>query len=376
MKHGWTWALTRPPLPTLNKARVRAKGPLLARNPLKKPEGEGKPLKLLSIAVPSYNSQDYLRRCIDTLLPGGERVEILIVNDGSKDDTAAIANEYQLRYPGIVKAIHQENGGHGAAVMTGLQNAQGAYFKVVDSDDRVDEAAYSKLLDTLETIQVDMVISNFVYDKVGVKNKKVMQYRKALEADTPLSWDDCGRLRKGHYILMHSVIYRTDMLKSCGLHLPRHTFYVDNLYVYIPMRQVKTLYYLDVDFYYYFIGREDQSVNEQVMIKRIDQQLKVNRMMVEQSRLSEIENKRQRQFLFNYLEIITVVSTVLLLRGGTKECLEKKAALWRDIRAYDEALYKRLRYGIMGIFINFPGPAGRRVALMAYWIAQKCFGFN
>lgn len=96
-------------------------------------------MKLLSIAVPCYNSEDYMRHCIETLLPGGEDVEIIIVDDGStKDRTAEIADEYAAKYPGIVKAVHQENGGHGEAVNTGLRNATGLYFKVVDSDDWLD----------------------------------------------------------------------------------------------------------------------------------------------------------------------------------------------------------------------------------------------
>lgn len=99
-------------------------------------------MKLLSIAIPCYNSQDYMAHCIESLLPGGEDVEILIVNDGSKDDTAKIADEYAAKYPTIVKAIHKENGGHGSAVNTGIENATGIYFKVVDSDDWVKEDAY------------------------------------------------------------------------------------------------------------------------------------------------------------------------------------------------------------------------------------------
>ena len=101
-------------------------------------------MKLLSIAVPCYNSEDYMRHCIETLLPGGEDVEIIIVDDGStKDRTAEIADEYAAKYPGIVKAVHQENGGHGEAVNTGLRNATGLYFKVVDSDDWLDTVSPS-----------------------------------------------------------------------------------------------------------------------------------------------------------------------------------------------------------------------------------------
>ena len=138
-------------------------------------------MKLLSVAIPSYNSEAYMRKCIDSLLAGGEDVEILIVNDGSTDRTGVIADEYAARYPSIVKAIHKENGGHGSAVNAGLAQAAGLYFKVVDSDDWVKESAYFKILETLKDIttgdsSLDMLISNFVYEKEGEKKHKVMKY--------------------------------------------------------------------------------------------------------------------------------------------------------------------------------------------------------
>lgn len=338
-------------------------------------------MKLLSIAVPCFNSQDYMRHCVDTLLTGGDEVEILIVNDGSKDNTAAIADEYERLYPGIVRAVHQENGGHGAAVMAGLKNAKGRYFKVVDSDDWVDEEAYAKILCALRGFvqseqEVDLVVSNFVYDKVGARNKKVMSYGNALPEEQVIGWDQVGRFHKGQYILMHSVIYRTQLLIDSGLDLPRHTFYVDNLFVYVPMQCVKSIYYINVDFYHYFIGRDDQSVNESVMIKRIDQQIKVNKLMLQQVRLQGIKNARLRQYLYNYLEIITVVSSILLIRSGTAENLAKKQELWDHIKANDPWAYYRLRRGIMGQAMNWNSRVGRAFAVTAYKISQKIFGFN
>ena len=107
-------------------------------------------MKLLSVAIPSYNSENYLRNCIESLLPGGEDVEIIVVNDGSKDGTAAIADEYANKYPTIVKAVHQENGGHGEAVNAGLRNATGLYYKVVDSDDWVHPRYLQYLLEAAE----------------------------------------------------------------------------------------------------------------------------------------------------------------------------------------------------------------------------------
>lgn len=322
-----------------------------------------------------------MEHCIESLLVGGEEVEILVVNDGSMDDTANIANEYAEKYPTIVKAIHQENGGHGEAVNAGIRNASGLYFKVVDSDDWVDSDAFLKILETLRrlssgSVTLDMMISNFVYDKQGAKHKKVMKYKGILPEDQLFGWNEAGHFKKGHYILMHSVIYRTELLRECGMVLPKHTFYVDNLFVYMPLPYVKTMYYLDVDFYHYFIGREDQSVNEAVMIKRIDQQIKVNKLMIESVNLWKISNRKLRRYMFNYLEIITIVSTILCIRSGTQENLQKKRDLWKYIKEYDIRLFHRLRNGIMGRTMNLPGRGGRKISVAAYKISQKVVGFN
>ena len=336
-------------------------------------------MKLLTFAIPCYNSEAYMENCINSLLPGGEDVEILIVNDGSKDRTAEIADAYEKKYPGIVRAIHQENGGHGEAVNAGIRNATGMYFKVVDSDDWVDQDAYAKILAKLKELSggettLDMFIANYVYEKEGAKHKKVMRY-SALPKDQMITWDDC-RFHKGQYILMHSVIYRTKLLRECGLELPKHTFYVDNIYVYKPLPNVRNMYYMDVDFYRYYIGREDQSVNEKVMIGRIDQQIKVNKIMVDAFDLWKIQNRKLRKYMISYLEIITVVSTVMLIRSGTEENLQKKRELWKYIKEKDAKLFRRLRSGIMGNTMNLPGKGGRKISIAAYKISQKVVGFK
>lgn len=338
-------------------------------------------MKLLSVVIPCYNSQEYMKYCIESLLPGGEDVELLIVNDGSSDKTTEIANEYAKAYPSIIRAIHQINGGHGEAVNTGIKNATGLYLKVVDSDDWVDTRAYLKILNILkeftnENKSIDMFISNFVYEKEGSKFKKVMKYDDVLPEGKIFTWDDIGKFKKGQYILMHSVIYRTQLLRNCNLVLPKHTFYVDNLFVYVPLKYVKDIYYLNVDFYRYFIGREDQSVNESVMIKRIDQQIKVNKLMIDTVDLQSIENENIYSYMLSYLEIITVVSGILLIRSGTKQNLEKKKELWKYIKEKDIKVYRSLRYGIMGRMLNLPGVPGRKMCIGAYKISQKIVGFN
>ena len=337
-------------------------------------------MKLLTFAIPCYNSEAYMEKCIESILPGGEDVEILIVDDGSKDRTAEIADRYEREYPTICRAIHQENGGHGEAVNAGIRNATGLYFKVVDSDDWVDQEAYMQILNKLRELaggetQLDMLLANYVYEKEGAKHKKVMR-QAGVPTDRLFTWSDVRHFHKGHYILMHSVIYRTKLLRECGLELPKHTFYVDNIYVYKPLPNVRTMYYMDVDFYRYFIGRDDQSVNEKVMISRIDQQIKVNKIMIDDVDLYKVSNPKCRQYMFNYLEIITVVSTIMLIRSGTEENLHKKRELWTYIKKKDIRLFHRLRRGILGASMNLPGKTGRKISVAAYRISQKVVGFN
>ena len=340
-------------------------------------------MKLLSIAVPCYNSAAYMEKCIDSLLPGGNEVEILIVNDGSfKDDTAEIADRYERKYPGICRALHKENGGHGDAVAEGLKAATGIFFKVVDSDDWVDGASYEKILKKLREFSdegerpLDMLLSNFVYEKEGAAHKKVMNYRSALPIDRLITWEEIGRFLPGQYILMHSVIYRRQMLLECGLSLPKHTFYVDNIFVYQPLPHVRNLYYMDENFYRYYIGREDQSVNEKVMIGRIDQQLKVNNLMLSYYDPYTIKQKRLRRYMILYLEIMMVISSILAIKSELPENFEKKKKLWSDLKKLNLRLFLRLRYGFLGQSVNLPGKAGRRVSILGYKITQKFYGFN
>ncbi len=286
-------------------------------------------MKYISFAVPCYNSAAYMNRAVDSILEGGEDVEIIIVDDGSSDETLEIAKQYEQKYPTIVRAVHKENGGHGDAVNTGLDHASGKYFKVVDSDDWVDKEALYKLLDVVKGFvdneeEVDMVVSNYVYEKVGMTHKKVIHYRNVLPQDEIFHWNEIGHFRLDQYILMHSVLYRTELLKLCQLRLPKHTFYVDNIYVYYPLPHVRTMYYLNVDFYRYYIGREDQSVNEKVMISRLDQQIFVTKTMIDMYNLHKITEKKLRKYMMNYLAIMMTVSSILCIRSQKEENLKKK----------------------------------------------------
>ena len=338
-------------------------------------------MKVLSVVVPCYNSEAYMERAIDSLLPGGEDIEIIIVNDGSSDRTQEIAEKYEIKYPDIVRVINQENGGHGEAVNTGLRHASGLYFKVVDSDDWVEQQALFKILGKLKEFveggeRIDMLISNYVYEKLEKKKKKVIDYRSCLPVDRPFGWSEVGHFKSSQNILMHSVIYRTKLLRDCGLELPKHTFYVDNIFVYQPLPAVSKLYYLDVDFYRFYIGREDQSVNEQVMMGRIDQQIKITKIMIDSHDLTKIRRKQLRKYMAKYLVMMMTVSSVFLIKMNTPESLAKKEELWQYLKKKNERMYREMNRYMLGWIMQMKTRPGRKLIVWGYHISKKIFGFN
>lgn len=326
-------------------------------------------MKLISFAIPSYNSENYLSHCVDTLLSGGEDVEILIINDGSKDNTAAIADEYAAKYPTIVRAIHKENGGHGSGVNRGREEATGLYYKVVDSDDWVNEEALKKLLDTIKTHLAedtlpDLYITNFIYDHVYDHTKFYRRWSKQFPVNQFCTWEDVGSFFGSEVLLMHSLMYKTDVLRASQTVLPEHTFYVDNYFAYRPLPLMKKIFYLDVDLYHYFIGRDDQSVNKKNFVNRYDQQLRVMRCMVDSYSYEQIDTmaKPLRKYMLHCLSAIMMNTMMFCCSGGSDQPrIDAHNELWDHIRENDPKLYRFL--------------AHRGLPAMVKWMPWKMRGF-
>lgn len=339
-------------------------------------------MKIITFTIPCYNSAAYMEHCIKTILPGGEDIEIILVDDGSSDDTAKLADNYANMYPSIIRAIHQENGGHGEAVNTGIKNAEGVYFKVVDSDDWLDTPGMLKVIDVLKQLynkgtKLDMMICNYVYEHSQDNSSHIVNYKNVFPQNCILGWDDIGRFKISQYILMHSVIYRTELLRECKLVLPKHTFYVDNLFVYQPLPYVKTIYYMDIDLYRYFIGREDQSVNKKVMIKRIDQQLRVNKLMIDfYCEYGNVPNKRLESYMKNYLSMMMTISSLYLMISENEENIQKKIDLWEYLKNKDEKLYSNMRHRLLGVIYYLRGKTGKKLVKRAYRITNRIYKFN
>lgn len=338
-------------------------------------------MKILSVAIPCYNSAEYMCRAIDSIIPCGDDVEIIVVDDGSSDDTYKIGKEYEERYPGIVKAVTQPNGGHGSAVNTGLHNATGMYYKVLDSDDWLDRQALCNAIDTIKNLcasgtAVDMFIANYVYENHHTGRQKSINYHNAMPEGCVFTWDDMGHFKVSQNILMHSVIYRTEVLRECGLELPKHTFYVDNIFVYTPLPYVHTMYYMDIDLYRYYIGRQDQSVNEEIMQRRIDQQIRVTRIMIDAHDLPSIENEKLRKYMTKYLTMMMTVSTVFLVKANTEESLRKRDELWDYLKMKNPETAKLVNRCLLGRPMQMKSYAGRKIIICGYRISRRIYGFS
>lgn len=308
-------------------------------------------------------------------------IEVLIVDDGSSDGTLEMAQKFEARYPGIVRAIHQENKGHGGAVNTGIAAASGMYVKVVDADDWVGPESLEQVMAVLReeadsTEPIDMLVTNYVYDKVSKRNKHVVNFRHAMKAGERLAWNDLGHFGLAEYILMHALTYRTAVVRESGMQLPEHTFYVDFIYAYQPFPWVKTMKYLDTPFYHYFIGRDGQSVQTDVMIRRVDQLRLVNQCMVRATPERGTVPDGLYRYMIHFLAIESSVASVFMILSRDPENYEKKKDMWDDIKAYSPTIYKDVRKKAMSRALNLRGSIGRFVIRKGYFVAEHVVGFN
>ncbi len=339
---------------------------------------------LMSVAVPCYNSEAYMEHCIETLLHTAPDVEIILVNDGSSDGTGAVCDRYAAAYPERVVAIHQENGGHGEGVNQGIRHARGIYYKVVDSDDWVNEEAMIALLNKLRALReegkvLDMAVANYVYEHAADQTTHTVRYKNVFPEDRIFTWEDCGKFHLWQYLMMHSLYFRTKLLRDCGLELPKHTFYVDNLYIYVPLPYVRHMIYLNLDIYRYYIGREGQSVTEAIITRRIDQQRLVTRLAAESHCLSDIKKNYPRPLyraMKHELKLLFVITAVFTYNTHDKEKLRLFRELLRDYKKMDKKAYNAIRFRTLLFFCLLPTGLGRGIVILTYRMLKNVLKYG
>ena len=335
-------------------------------------------MKLLTVTVPSYNSQEYLENCIESLLPGGDRLEIIIINDGSTDNTGAIADAYAAKYPNIVRVVHQENGGHGEGINQGIRHATGTYFKVVDSDDRL-SGDLPAFLDQLEAYEqqggVDLMVSNYYYVHSDGVGDRSINYACALDEGKIMGWEDTRPFRIHQMLTIHSCTFRTECMRKWPAALPKKTFYEDNLMVCMTLPHVQRIAYMNRDLYLYTIGREGQSVQRDVMMKRYHHQILVTKMCFRSCHLDDIQQPMLKKYMKHELFMMFSISILFTRLNKTDETDAAIEDMWADCYDFDAKWAKHFRKGILR-FICLPGKFGREFSEFIYHIANKVVRFN
>lgn len=251
----------------------------------------------LSIIVPTYNMEAYLAQCLDSLMPVVQEgdVEVLVVNDGSKDKSLEIAETYRLRQPECVKIVDKENGGYGSAVNAGLRCATGRYVKVLDADDWMSTATLRNVVHTLSKMDdVDVVIAPFneCYECGKIKTRNVdLPTGKVLDLST--NWRNKTILRLGH----HYFMYSRRLLTSIGYSQLEHCLYTDAQWSFSPLASAKSVYAFAEPLYEYRLGREGQSVDMAVKKRKFADELRVAEAMAQDFARASFVTDVNRKYL-------------------------------------------------------------------------------
>lgn len=291
--------------------------------------------KLLSIVVPTYNVEKYLDRCLISLLSDektNKDIEILIVNDGSKDNSLTIAKKYEKKYPDTVIVIDKENGGHGSTINVGLEKASGKYFRVIDSDDWVNINDFPRFVNELKNIDSDVVITNYRKEFIYNGTSQLFEYNPKIEYRKEYSLNNFDlSLLKNDYFYMATSTFKLDKLRKANFKLDEKTFYVDMEFILLPISEIDTFTYLDYDIYRYFIGRPEQSINLASYVRNRNHHDKVVRRLVKFYESGKLD-KQHKEYVKKVLTLLCTTHYSIYC-----EMMVPKNAR-RDIKKFDQFL--------------------------------------
>ena len=284
--------------------------------------------KLLSIIIPTYNMQVLLDQCLTSLILDDkdlrEKLDVIIVNDGSTDRSSEIAHGYTEKYPDMFSVIDKPNGNYGSCINAALPFVKGKYVRILDADDSYHTDELSQYLDALELLDVELVLSD--YEKVNTDGLSFFKSKYPFKVKEVFPFID---VPEGLFIAMHSVAYLSDIFKRIDYHQTEGVSYTDLEWVFHPMSKVRTVYYYDKVIYKYLEGREGQTVDPTIRLKRLSH--------MEKGLWNQLEVFKKispQNMAYNYMHGVITYRTKLLYTWG----LDKKATY--DLVAFDQKLKK------------------------------------
>ena len=290
--------------------------------------------KTLTVCVAAYNIERYIDDLMESLIASRvmEDIEILLIDDGSSDNTFEKAADYQQRFPKTVRLISKQNGGHGSALNMGIREAAGKYFRTLDGDDWVDPINFAYLVRCIKHIDADAVLSDIYSCRPNGKIQK--EYFPALEDDTLYTFDQLASTVQ--WMSYHTIVFRTELLRSAGFALDEHCYYVDTEYITYPVPFVETVRFLPDFVYRYRINRAGQSMGVKQMQKYAENYDHVFGSLLRfyDSEIVQSCGAKKKRYIANIIARTTAARIRVFLSLPTNR--ENKEALIR----FDESLKK------------------------------------
>ncbi|MDE7251397.1 MAG: glycosyltransferase family 2 protein [Acetatifactor sp.] len=333
--------------------------------------------KILSIIIAAYNVEKYLDKTLRSCVLESQQIqkdyEVIVVNDGSKDETTAIAHEYMRQYPEVFRVIDKSNGGYGSVINEGIKTARGKYFKLLDGDDWYNMEALAEMVQCLKTCDSDMVLTNcvMVYENSG--KKEVFRYNMFKEhkeilakAEHSIEMHSMEMHKVIQNIGMHGICYKTEILRKVPVSITEHCFYTDTEYVIYGAAYAKTIIYYPIDLYQYRIGREGQSVSVEGIAKHIGDLVRVIQDI--DAFYEKLTQEENREWV-NYRIALTyqVYYEWLLQLPGSRERLHELKEFDKNVRAKYMDRYQWMENRVVRIM--------RNTSYKAYWpyrIYRRC----
>lgn len=299
------------------------------------------PDKLLSIIIPTYNMEQYLRYCLDSLLiqENFEALDVLVINDGSKDSSSAIAHEYADRYPTVFRVIDKENGNYGSCINRGLKEAVGKYVKVLDADDSFNTANFCEFVVFLDSVDADLILSDYVEvdEHGGVTGKHDYDF----PVDVELKFRDICTTGTFKNMQMHAVTYRRQMLVDMGYVQSEGVSYTDQQWIFIPMVRVRSIRRFGKCVYRYLIGRAGQTMNPAIKRKHMDHVMVcVHGMLVAYNRFYREIDETIQEYMMARLVPFTKVVYVTLFTNYTDETKVALINFDKDLKSLNNDFYE------------------------------------
>ena len=231
--------------------------------------------KVLTIIIPTYNMEDYLRKCLESLIVSDEnmeRLEVLVINDGSKDFSSQIGHEYESRYPQTFRVIDKENGNYGSCINRGLKEASGKYVKVLDADDYFSKE-FDSYISILSIVDADLIITDFML--VDSSGSTVCNVVCRLESNISTCFKDVYMSEYLLNIEMHAMTYLREILIKMNYHQTEGISYTDQEWSFFPMTEVERIHYCPINLYRYYVGRPGQTIDISMYYKNIAQNFSI-----------------------------------------------------------------------------------------------------